>query len=111
MCRLGGCRLQPHLLAGPIHHQQGSDLADAGLHRLEADQLPIELVEQLLHPSTLIGRLQIHLAVSRANWQLATGLDQWIPGRIRGGHRWRRQGALSIPDHRALSLARRVRFT
>ena len=30
----GGRRLQTHLLARPVHHQQGGDFADAGLHRL-----------------------------------------------------------------------------
>jgi hypothetical protein len=60
MCRLGGVVSRAHLLASPVHHQQGCNFANASLHRLQADQVAVEFVEHLLHADPLVGSPQVH---------------------------------------------------
>ena len=71
--------VEAHLLTGPVHHQQGGDLADARLDRPQADQLTVELVEHRLDAGAFVGGPQVDRGVVGGN------------GPLRGGHRRRRR--------------------
>ena len=48
ICSVGVSAVSPSCSPHPFDHQQRGDFADARLDRLQADQLAIELVENLL---------------------------------------------------------------
>jgi hypothetical protein len=47
----------------PFDQQQGGDLADAGLHRHQPDEIPLDLVENAADTGFGIQRLQIDHAI------------------------------------------------
>ena len=79
MCRRGG-GLETHLLAGPVDHQQGSDLTDPGLHRPQTHQIPIQLIEHRLNAGPFMGSTQIDPLIPPGRLGCGQG------GGIAGGH-------------------------
>ena len=63
MCRVGVSDGQAELAAQPVDQQQRRDLADARLHRLQADQFAVELADHLVDVGRLELRLQVDLGV------------------------------------------------
>ena len=56
----GGRRGEPHLLARSINDQQSRDFTDPRFHGFEADQLLVELIENVLNLGAFVGGLEIN---------------------------------------------------
>ena len=79
---------QPQVEAQLVNHQQGGNVADAGLDRLEADQVGIELLQHRLHL-----RAGQHLRDRAGAGSWVSARHGWQAGvSTRSGRRWRAAG-------------------